>query len=266
MSSDPFATVRVTLAEYGARCMTRVGHHRPLHLRARLVRPLALNDGMLFDGLLRVAVAKEYLRCPQLAGMPLLTSVTVPLPLSHRVVGKTSYPLATMAYADPGARLVLRPGHPDLLEYAVTWHKTWEHSGDDYLVFQNESGKSLRGKLSLASAAYKGWSMTLNVVAWRECHFWAHGDAEEIERLLAQLPAIGKKQSYGYGLVAPGGWSVEEVGEGRDWSEYGPDGAPTRPIPVNGCVAQPPRSALRHCAYRSPAYDAQQWVDCWVPE
>lgn len=237
--------------------------HQPLHIRARLLRPLALNDAILFDGLLRAAVVKEYAPCQALAGMPVPDGLHVPLPLAYSL-SKRSYPFASLGYADAAAEVVLRPGHRRLLEYAVTWHKTWEHSGDNLLVFQSDNGKPLRGKISLGGAQYKGWAMRLSVIDWREAHFWCRGNADEVVRLLANIPAVGKKQAWGFGLVAPGGWTVEECAQ--DWSERGPRGQPTRPLPILDHPDRPPHSSLAHAAYRSPAYDARDWCDVWVPE
>ncbi len=193
--------------------------------------------------------------------MPVPGNVRIPLPLAHST-GKQPYPLASLGHANPAASIVLRPGHRRLLEYTVTWHKTWEHSGDDYLVFQNDCGKPLRGKISVGGAQYKGWSMRLTVIDWREVHFWCRGDAEEVARLLRNVPAVGKKQAWGFGLVDE--WRVEECAD--DWSERGPRGQPTRPLPVEDWPDQPPCSTLSHGAVKSPAYDARDWRDVWVPE
>lgn len=235
--------------------------HRPLHVWAKLLRPPALNDAVLLDGLLRMAVVKEYAPCQAFAGMPVPDGLRVPLPLAYST-GERPYALASLGHADAGAEVVLRPGHRRLLEYAVTWHKTWEHSGDDLLVFQSDSGKPLRGKVSLGSAQYKGWAMRQTVIDWREVHFWCRGDVDEVCKLLANVPAVGKRASWGFGMVRE--WSVEECA--LDWSERGPLGKPTRPLPLKDHPQAPPLSTLAHAAYRSPAYDARDWCDVWMPE
>jgi hypothetical protein len=51
-----------------------------------------------------------------------------------------------------------------------------------------------------------------------------------------------------------------------DWSERGPLGKPTRPLPLKDHPQAPPLSTLAHAAYRSPAYDARDWCDVWMPE
>lgn len=261
-AKSPVARIRQAMAAVAARYADRVAHHRPLRVRARLVRPLVLTEPVLLDGLLRVGVAREYASCPALAGTAPPPGLAIPLPVGTDGAVHPR-PAASLGFADEGARILLAPGHPDLLEYAVTWHKTWEHSGDDHIVFRGAGGKPTRGKLSVASAQYKGWAMRLNVVEWRTIFWWCRGDAEEVARVLANVPAVGKKQAYGFGLVAPHGWEVVEVGE--DWSSTGPTGAPTRPLPIADRPIQPPGSTTSHCAYRSPAYDHRGWTDCWHP-
>ena len=256
---DPFVSIRAELAEVEA-CYSKLAHV-PLRVSARLLRPLALNDALLLDGILRCAAARCYLCRPELAGMPLPDDVRVPLPLAYSSgTPRDAYPLASLAFADQDAEVVVRPGEPALLEHAVTWHKTWEHSGDDYLVFRSESGKPLRGKISLGGAQFKGWAMSLTVLQVRRLWWWARGDAAEVARLLEHAPAVGKKASWGFGLVDR--WEVEEAAE--DWSERRADGRPTRPLPA--IDPQPPRSIRATGALPSPAYRAREWRDIWLPD
>ncbi len=98
----------------------------------------------------------------------------------------------------------------------------------------------------------KGYRMPIVVqlVKDRVLTWYAVGDMERVGDYLSGVISIGKKRSYGYGVVES--WTLSPWS--HDWSEYGPDGVVMRAIPdpegERDCGIRPPyfyHSVRRRC-------------------
>lgn len=107
-------------------------------------------------------------------------------------------------------------------EETVYWHKRFDAQlAEDYVDFAGR-----RGRVNTTSATYKAYRMPLNVILTPEVVWYAVGEKAEIERLLEEIPSLGKKTSQGFGQVFE--WTVEEIGQ--DWSVW-KDGQLMRNLP-----------------------------------
>lgn len=98
-----------------------------------------------------------------------------------------------------------------------------------------------RGRVVIAGGPYKAWRHPVVVRLTAQVTWYCVGDGEEIERMLeTHVHYIGKYRGRGYGLVRE--WVVEPWE--HDWSVWGPDGEPMRPIPheegTEMCRLRPP--------------------------
>ena len=107
-------------------------------------------------------------------------------------------------------------------EETAYWHKRLDAQlAEEYVDFCGR-----RGRVNTTSATYKAYRMPLNIIMTPEVIWYAVGDRNEIESLLEEIPALGKKTSQGFGQVTE--WVVEGIEE--DWSLW-KDGQLMRSIP-----------------------------------
>jgi len=117
------------------------------------------------------------------------------LPLARRGRGDARYWACSFACGEPRG------------EEVVYWHKRFdEEFGTEYVDFQGR-----RGKVDIKAGHYKSYRTPLVVVLMPKVEWYAVGDKDEVERLLALVTHLGKKRSQGYGRVQK--WTVES------WSE-----------------------------------------------
>ena len=124
--------------------------------------------------------------------------------------------------------------------------------------FPQERVHLLKGTptVPIASGPLKSYRIPFNVFVASEVRFYAVGDAEIVRNLLRRVRGIGKKHHRGFGMVRE--WNVEQCDD--DWSEWLPDGSPSRSIPCKE------HEADGLFGFRPPYWhpDCQTW--CMMPK
>lgn len=90
--------------------------------------------------------------------------------------------------------------------------------------------------------------------------FYAVGNREKVEELLSYIPAVGKKNSMGFGMV--GRWDVEECAE--DYTYMHPKYGLMRPTPVED-VEYPMPYPIMEYAVKPPYWKQKNKRLCYVP-
>jgi CRISPR type IV-associated protein Csf3 len=108
-------------------------------------------------------------------------------------------------------------------------------------------------KIIIENGRYKSYHMPLPTLIAEKIVWYAFGDLEQIRALVTPITAIGKKRSYGNGMVLR--WEVEPREE--DWSEW-KDHCLMRPLPGPLAIkwARHGGFDIEYTAYRAP-----QWHD-----
>lgn len=101
-----------------------------------------------------------------------------------------------------------------LKEYVFYWNKRFDAKEEKYIDFQGR-----RGNINPRSGKYKAYRMPINIMLFDYLEWYAVGDKEVLENLCSGVTHIGKKGSFGLGIVRK--WEVIPWQE--DWSEVGPD-------------------------------------------
>ena len=134
------------------------------------------------------------------------------------------------------------------------------HSLDPDLLLKNKQGKVHR---KIGSTRRRDFGPVMNAytafdapdVTW-----YAEGDGDEVERLLAGVRFIGKRRGSGFGEVSD--WSVEP---GDLNGVVGPFGDPLRPVPVD--MFKGDKSSLKvEAAWRPPYWRPENRAICYAPE
>lgn len=90
--------------------------------------------------------------------------------------------------------------------------------------------------------------------------FYAVGHADDVKSLLDLIPAVGKKNSMGWGFVDR--WEVVEIDE--DFSLWHPDYGLMRPLPVEESKEKLQYPIMRY-AVRPPYWKPKNQKLCYVP-
>ncbi|WP_220211498.1 hypothetical protein [Reticulibacter mediterranei] len=114
-------------------------------------------------------------------------------------------------------------------------------------------------KVIIENGRYKAYHMPLSTLITDKIVWYAYGNLEEIRTLLTPITAIGKKRSYGNGMVMR--WSVEPMEE--DWSEW-KEQELMRPLPGATALHWATRGAfdLEHRAFRAPQWHPANQAMC----
>lgn len=173
---------------------------KPLKITAKLFDGrIATTDGYLpFDSILAAAWMKRYHPEKYFNSDPSIEEVITPeLPLAK---------LAGNIYAASFAQFN-KAG-----EETAYWHKRFDSQlAEDYADFGGR-----RGKVDIKSSTYKAYRMPLNIMLAPVVIWYVVGSKREIESLLEEIPALGKKTSQGFGQVME--WTVEKIED--DWSVW----------------------------------------------
>lgn len=113
-------------------------------------------------------------------------------------------------------------------------------------------------KIIIEQGRYKAYHMPLPMLVADRVVWYAYGDAEQVERLLFGVAAIGKKRAQGNGAVLH--WQVEEMAD--DWSEWRYSQL-MRSIPgslIDTEQVQPLN--LEYVAYRTPQWHPHNQAMC----
>jgi len=113
-------------------------------------------------------------------------------------------------------------------EELLHWHKRFDEALAGWL--DDEAAiDDRRRRVPSNTGEFMAYRMPIYLQLAERIHWYAVGHPAETLRLLeTHVRHIGKKHSSGHGLVV--GWEVEGIPEDR--SLWGPDGAPTRTIPI----------------------------------
>lgn len=183
---------------------------RPLKITAKLFDGrIATTDGYLpFDSILAAAWMKRYHPEKYYNTDPSIDEMVIPdLPLK-----KLEGDICAASFAQ-----YRKEG-----EEIAYWHKRFDAQlSEDYADFGGR-----REKVDVKSSHYKAYRMPLNIILTPDVVWYAVGDQGEIESLLEEIPALGKKTSQGFGQVLE--WTVDEIEE--DWSLW-KDGQLMRNLP-----------------------------------
>ncbi len=130
-----------------------------------------------------------------------------------------------------------------------------DHSLDPELILKNKHGQVHRKFDSSLTNVMNSYAMlTAPTVTW-----YAEGDADRIQRLLAPVQFIGKRRASGFGRVSQ--WQVEA--DELD-GIVGPFGEPLRPVPIalfKGDTSHPMVDAAWRPAYWNPLHRTA----CYAP-
>lgn len=184
----------------------------PLRVTASLMCGVVCDRWLPLDGILLAQAARE-----QYGALPMTT------PGGNDLPGEIVMPLA-----------IVHAGAPHWY-YACSWAQPqpwWVAEGQDHWNKRLDSDLaacySTAQKIVIEKGAYKAYHMPVFYYIAHRVTWYAVGDAAEIRALLSTCTHIGKKRDQGWGRVIE--WRVEPWPE--DWSRYGPDGLPTRGVPV----------------------------------
>lgn len=108
-------------------------------------------------------------------------------------------------------------------EYVRHYHKRFDLEREANLDLRGRSGK-----LNPALGPTKNYRKPQVILSVPELVWYCKGDKEKIRRLLDSILSMGQNKSHGWGMIRE--WIVEPWP--KDWSEKGPEGKLTRPIPV----------------------------------
>lgn len=108
-------------------------------------------------------------------------------------------------------------------ESVTGWKKRWDDQNDLLVNFPEKK----KPRIDHKSGFFKAYAMPLIIRNTKEIIFCCVGNAQEIEKLLANCWHLGKKRSQGYGRIAS--IKIEETSENwHNWS----NGRATRAIPI----------------------------------
>lgn len=130
-------------------------------------------------------------------------------------------------------------------EQVDRFRKRWDYQ-DRHLNW----GKK-KAKVDTQQGATKSYDLPLRLINVPRLDWFAVGDLEQVEKLLAGCTNLGKKRSYGKGQVYR--WEVKEIEE--DWSLY-KNNRLTRPFPASLLDS-------------FEGYDLMRWgwkTPSWLPE
>lgn len=115
---------------------------------------------------------------------------------------------------------------PDVKEDHQSYSKRFDLKYSDVIDFGKKAGK-----IRLSAGRYKNYHIKVYYRTATYIDWYAHGEKEEIERLLKFVTHLGKKTVQGWGAVLR--WDVEDWHE--DWSVRGfEDNRLMRAVPVKG--------------------------------
>lgn len=119
-----------------------------------------------------------------------------------------------------------------------------------------------KGIISSAVGPYRAYRnpSVIRVVKDGLLTFYAVGHADEVEALLALVPAVGKKPAMGYGVVER--WTVEPAE--ADYTTEHPTHGLMRPMPVEEAEKRYPCPVMPF-AVRPPYWKAKNMRMCYVP-
>lgn len=130
-----------------------------------------------------------------------------------------------------------------------------QHSINPDHLRKNKRGELHRKFDSAVTNVMNGYRMlTVPTMTW-----YAEGDAEKIQRLLAPVPFIGKRRASGFGRVSR--WAFAE---GELNGIEGPFGDPLRPIPQH-LFKGDTRLPLVDAAWRPAYWQVEHRAPCYVP-
>jgi hypothetical protein len=113
-------------------------------------------------------------------------------------------------------------------------------------------------KIIIEQGRYKSYHMPLTTLICEKVEWFAYGDIAQIHSLLFDIPAIGKKRSYGNGQVLR--WEIEGVD--HDYSEWR-SGELMRPIPGPLFDQGKVRPLdIQHIGFRAPQWHSANQCMC----
>lgn len=138
----------------------------------------------------------------------------------------------------------------------------WNKRLDQHMAYLVDFGGK-RGKVIIEKGFYRAYHMPIFYLTTPYVRWYAVGDKQDIQGLLADVTHIGKKTDQGWGRINR--WEVKSWPE--DWSCWR-DGKPMRAIPTD---------SLQYCerengyvkmfyGYRPPGYDRRNQAMCVMPE
>ncbi|MBO8160697.1 MAG: hypothetical protein H0Z24_03590 [Thermosipho sp. (in: Bacteria)] len=218
--------------------------HYPLKVTFKLASPvLTGNYPICFDGLLNRAVALD-IRGIDALDMDTDNLPDLPLPLTQSGKNKKYYHASIMLFDEAK------------VAYGIAdWVKRWDEKNTKFV----KPGERIP---DIARGFFKAYKVTVTYISTPEVYFYAHGNPEEIERLLKHITNISKKSSQGYGKVTD---IIVEMIE-TDKSVV-IDGELMRPIPVSELPGEVTGEVFKQPAAYKPAYfDVRNYTLCAMPK
>ncbi len=124
-----------------------------------------------------------------------------------------------------------------------------------------------KGIISDSAGEYRAYRVpsVVRIVKDGIITFYAVGHCNEVLELLNLIPAVGKKNSMGYGFVDR--WEVEEIEE--DYSLWHPEHGLMRPLPIEDVTDADKEKVKRYpimqYAVKPPYYKVENMKMCYVP-
>jgi len=221
--------------------------YQPLQVTFQLSTPIATSDFIHFDGILSYLIMKDALG-EDFYNLEDNKNILYNIPLPIEEGGKEKkYFASSIGIFDEKA------------EGVSHWRKRWAEKFDNYVDF----GKK-KGRIDKGSGKFKMYDMPFAYISSPEIKFYVYGDKEEINRLLLNLSAIGKKVTQGYGKIK----DFNIKGIERDISCFN-DGVIMRPIPTteveDEIISKIKGFWIRYYAYRPPYWHPLNFDRCLIP-
>ncbi len=205
-----------------------------LRIEAVLQSPIVLYDPLFLDSILTLAVHIREGRFESPMNYEDIVYVDIPLAKERDV------------WCASAGMFVSR-------ESKDVWHKKFASEYEEMIDFGGN-----KEAIVTSNGPYRAYAMPLMVSSAPKVVWFARGKKEEIEKLLSNIPALGKKRAIGYGNISK--WEVAEIENERSITM---PGGVARHLPVEYGVYP---NNKRNVSYKPPYWDRRYFAECYLPK